>query len=190
MSFTLLLVPSTSSAKKLDELLTNSTDPFNFVRMQTKLRTAVPSDIPFILQMIRALAEYEKEPQEVTITTEELLRDGFGGTPLFSCMILELEGAPVGFALYYNRYSTWKGKTLFLEDLFVVPEARGHGLGKKAMVELARIACDSGCVRFEWQVLDWNQPAIDFYKSFGTSLHPQWVNCRLDKHGLANLARG
>jgi GNAT superfamily N-acetyltransferase len=154
------------------------------------MRPAVPSDVPFILQMIRALADYEREPQEVTITVDELLRDGFADKPLFQCLILELDKISVGFALYYNRYSTWKGKTLYLEDLFVVPEARGQGLGKLAMVELARIAHDSGCVRFEWQVLDWNQPAIDFYKSFGTSLQPQWVTCRLDKQGLAELARG
>ena len=152
------------------------------------MRPAVPSDVPFILQMIRALADYEREPQEVTITVDELLRDGFADKPLFQCLILELEKMPVGFALYYNRYSTWKGKTLYLEDLFVVPEARGQGLGKLAMVELARIAHDSDCVRFEWQVLDWNQPAIDFYKSFGTSLLPQWVTCRLDRRGLTELA--
>ena len=158
--------------------------------MKSTIRTAVPSDVPFILQMIRALADYEKEPLEVTITTEELLRDGFADRPLFQCLILELDLVSVGFALYYNRYSTWKGKTLYLEDLFIVPEARGQGLGKQAMVELARIAHASGCVRFEWQVLDWNQPAIDFYKSFGTSLQPQWVTCRLDRKGVAKLARG
>ncbi len=156
--------------------------------MQKEIRRAIAADVPFILQMIRALAEYEKEPQEVTITPEELLRDGFGEKPLYQCLILSLDTKPVGFALYYNRYSTWKGKTLYLEDLFVSPEARGSGLGKQAMVELARIARDTGCVRFEWQVLDWNQPAIDFYKSFGTSLQPQWVTCRLDRLGLQNLA--
>lgn len=157
--------------------------------MKSTLRPAVPSDVPFILQMIHALADYEKEPHEVTITAQELLRDGFADRPLFQCLILELDLAPVGFALYYNRYSTWKGKTLYLEDLFVLPEARGRGLGKQAMVELARIAHASGCVRFEWQVLDWNQPAIDFYKSFGTSLLPQWVTCRLDERGVAELAQ-
>lgn len=156
--------------------------------MQKEIRRAIAADVPFILQMIRALAEYEKEPQEVTITPEELLRDGFGEKPLYQCLILSLDAKPVGFALYYNRYSTWKGKTLYLEDLFVSPEARGSGLGKQAMVELARIARDTGCVRFEWQVLDWNQPAIDFYKSFGTSLQPQWVTCRLDRLGLQTLA--
>ena len=157
--------------------------------MQKEIRSASPADVPFILQMIQALADYEKEPQEVTITPEELLRDGFGEKPLYQCLILCLDTKPVGFALYYNRYSTWKGKTLYLEDLFVIPEARGSGLGKQAMVELARIARDTGCVRFEWQVLDWNQPAIDFYKSFGTSLQPQWVTCRLDRLGLQNLAQ-
>lgn len=154
------------------------------------IRKATPNDVPFILQMIRALAEYEKEPKEVTLTERELLRDGFGSTALYQCLILELQQKPVGFALYYNRYSTWKGKTLFLEDLFVIPEARGSGLGKQAMLELARIARDTGCVRFEWQVLDWNQPAIDFYKSLGTELLPQWVNCRLDRQGIEELANG
>lgn len=154
----------------------------------TSIRKATVNDIPFILQMIRALAEYEKEPQEVTISESQLQKDGFGDSPLYQCLILELQQKSVGFALYYNRYSTWKGKTLFLEDLFVMPEARGAGLGKLAMLELAKIARDTDCVRFEWQVLDWNQPAIDFYKSLGTELLPQWVNCRLDRKGIQALA--
>jgi GNAT superfamily N-acetyltransferase len=157
--------------------------------MNTAIRKATENDIPFILQMIRGLAEYEKEPREVTITEADLRRDGFGKNPLYMCLILELNEKAVGFALYYYRYSTWKGKTLYLEDLFVIPESRGAGLGKLAMVELAKIASDTGCVRFEWQVLDWNQPAIDFYKSFGTQLLPQWVNCRLERAGIENLAR-
>lgn len=150
----------------------------------TSIRPATENDIPFILQMIKALADYEREPQEVTITEDELRKDGFGKTALFQCLIFQLAQNAVGFALYYNRYSTWKGKTLFLEDLFVIPEARGAGLGKLAMLELAKIARDTGCVRFEWQVLDWNQPAIDFYKSLGAELLPQWVNCRLDRKGI------
>jgi GNAT superfamily N-acetyltransferase len=154
----------------------------------TSIRNATPNDIPFVLQMIRGLAEYEKEPREVTITEEQLLADGFSPSPLYGCWILELDTHPVGFALYYNRYSTWKGKTLYLEDLYVIPEARGAGLGKAAMIKLAQLARDTGCVRFEWQVLDWNQPAIDFYKSFDTQLLPQWVHCRLDRSGIENLA--
>ncbi len=157
---------------------------------KTNLRDATSDDVPFILKMIHALAVYEKEPQEVTITQEELLRDGFGPQPLYQSLILELEGQPVGFALYYHRYSTWKGKTLYLEDLFVIPEARGSGLGKQAMYELARRAYETGCVRFEWQVLDWNQPAIDFYNSLGARLLPEWVNCRLDKVGIQILSSG
>ncbi|MBY0384479.1 GNAT family N-acetyltransferase [bacterium] len=153
----------------------------------TSIRKATENDIPFILQMIRALADYEKEPKEVTISEAQLEKDGFGVSPLYQCLILELEQKPVGFAFYYNRYSTWKGKTLFLEDLFVIPEARGSGLGKLAMLELAKIARDTDCVRFEWQVLDWNQPAIDFYKSLGAELLPQWVNCRLDRKGIEAL---
>jgi GNAT superfamily N-acetyltransferase len=155
---------------------------------KTNLRNAAPDDVPFILKMIQALADYEKEPQEVTITPSELLRDGFGPQSFYQCLILEYNDQPVGFALYYYRYSTWKGKTLFLEDLFVSPEARGAGLGKLAMSELARRAQETGCVRFEWQVLDWNQPAIDFYKSLGAQLLPEWVNCRLDKDGIRRLA--
>ena len=158
------------------------------MQKNTHLRDANPEDVPFILKMIQALAEYEKEPQEVTITPAELLRDGFGPRAFFQCLILELENQPVGFALYYHRYSTWKGKTLFLEDLFVVPEARGAGLGKLAMYELARRAQTTDCVRFEWQVLDWNQPAIDFYKSLGAKLLPEWVNCRLDSAAIKSLA--
>lgn len=139
--------------------------------------------------MIRALAAFEKEPLAVTISLAQLQKDGFGPKPLFGSIVLELENQPVGFALYYNRYSTWKGKTLFLEDLYVAPEARGAGLGKLAMVYLAQIARDTQCARFEWQVLDWNVSAIDFYKSFGTALLPEWVNCRLDKTGIDFLAK-
>ena len=155
----------------------------------TSIRHAHPEDTPFIYQMIQALAEYEKEPHEVSLTVEELKRDGFGPEPLYYCLILELEDRPVGFALYYHRYSTWKGKTLYLEDLFVIPEARGSGLGKKAMLELARIAREKGCVRFEWQVLDWNTPAITFYQSLGAKLLPEWINCRVNKDGIELLSQ-
>lgn len=153
------------------------------------IRPAHTNDVSFILKMICALAEYEKEPQEVTMTEEILRRDGFGSTPLFYCSVLEADHRPVGFVLYYYRYSTWKGKTLYLEDLFVIPEARGLGLGKLAMKELAKHAKESGCVRFEWQVLDWNQPAIEFYQSLGAALLPQWITCRLDRNGLELVAR-
>lgn len=156
---------------------------------QIHIREAKKSDVPFILQMIKALAEYERAPQEVTITEAQLLADGFSVSPHFNCLILESDEKPVGFALFYYRYSTWKGKTLFLEDLFVQPEYRGLGLGKKAMIHIAGIAEQTGCVRFEWQVLDWNQPAIDFYKSLGAALMPEWVTCRLDRQGLERLAK-
>lgn len=156
--------------------------------MAINIRSATKEDAPFILQMIQALAEFEREPNSVTISLEQLTEDGFGTTPLYTSVILELNQKPVGFALFYNRYSTWQGKTLYLEDLFVIPEARGHGLGMATMKYLAQLAIDTKCVRFEWQVLDWNQAAIDFYTSFSTQLMPEWVNCRLSSDGIKALA--
>jgi GNAT superfamily N-acetyltransferase len=135
------------------------------------IRNTTSEDIPAILQFIRDLAEYEKEPQSAVATAEDLKRDGFSQNPKFRVVIAEWDGAPAGFAFYFFHYSTWRGQpTLFLEDLFVRPQYRGKGIGKALLVYLAKIAVAENCGRFEWQVLDWNTPSIEFYKSLGAEV--------------------
>lgn len=156
--------------------------------MKTNIRKATISDSAFILDMIRDLAIYEKAEDQVKVSLDQLKEDGFGDKALYDSIILELEGRAVGMALYYNRYSTWKGKSLYLEDLYVLPEFRGHGLGLKTMKYLANIAVETNCYRFEWQVLDWNGPSIEFYKKLGTDLDGEWINCRLEGSAIKDLA--
>ena len=154
-----------------------------------RLRPAKPADVPVILQLVRALAEYERAPETVVATEQDFLHHGFGPTPRFSVLLAEDEGTVAGFALWFFTFSTWLGKPgLFLEDLFVRPELRGRGIGKALMLELARIAVREGCGRFEWNVLDWNQPSIDFYRSLGARQLDEWVGCRLEGDALRALA--
>ncbi len=154
-----------------------------------RLRPAKPADVPLILQLVRALAEYERAPETVVATEQDFLHHGFGPTPRFSVLLAEEDGNVAGFALWFFTFSTWLGKPgLFLEDLFVRPELRGRGIGKALMLELARIAVREGCGRFEWNVLDWNQPSIDFYRSLGARQLDEWVGCRLEGDALRALA--
>jgi GNAT superfamily N-acetyltransferase len=154
-----------------------------------KIRNATIEDIPLILQFIRDLAEYEKEPQSAVATSEDLKRDGFSSSPKFRVLIAEWEGKPAGFAFFFYHYSTWRGQpTLFLEDLFVRPNFRGKGIGKALLVYLAKIAVQDNCGRFEWQVLDWNTPSIEFYKSFGAVVMNEWLTMRVTGEALAKLA--
>ena len=132
------------------------------------IQPATAADVPLILEFIRELAEYEREPQAAVATAADLLRDGFGPEPKFRVDIAEWSGEPAGFALYFWNYSTWQGKPgLYLEDLFVRPRFRGKGIGKALLVHLARVAVKNNCGRLVWQVLDWNTPAIEFYESLG-----------------------
>lgn len=147
-------------------------------------REANIEDCEFIFQLIKELAVFEKAGDKVTLTLEQLKKDGFGEESLYFSHILEWNGERAGFTLCYYRYSTWKGKSLYLEDLFVLPEYRGKGLAKMALSELKKHANDVGCGRFEWQVLDWNETAIEFYKSIGAELDPEWINCRLEGMAL------
>ena len=131
-----------------------------------KIRPATEGDVELILQFIRDLAEYEREPQAAVATAEDIIRDGFRGNPKFRVLIAEWSEAPAGFAFYFFNYSTWLGSPgLFLEDLFVKPELRGKGIGKALLAELAKIAVAENCYGMKWEVLDWNHPAIDFYES-------------------------
>ncbi len=153
------------------------------------IRPATPDDVPVILQLIQGLAEYEKAREQAVATAQDLLRDGFSGNPKFRVLMAEWAGQPAGFALFFYNYSTWLGRPgLYLEDLFVQPEHRGKGIGKALLVRLAQIAVEEGCGRFEWQVLDWNTPAVEFYKSLGARTLDEWSTMRLSGEALTKLA--
>jgi GNAT superfamily N-acetyltransferase len=153
------------------------------------LRPATPSDVPNILAFIRELAEYEREPDAVLATEADLLRDGFTESRRFHSLIAEWHGNPVGFALYFYSYSTWQGRAgIYLEDLFVRPEFRGKGIGKALLTKVAAIAVSEGCARFEWSVLDWNQPSIDFYHQMGAFMKSEWLGMRVTGDALHKLA--
>lgn len=157
------------------------------------IRAATSTDAPLILDLIRALAAYEREPDAVKTTTDDLLRDGFGAQPCFECLVAESgHGEAAGFALYFCNYSTWRGRQgIHLEDLFVLPQFRGQGIGKALLARVAARAAELGCVRLQWDVLAWNQTAIDFYQGLGAQILEEWRIMRVNDggiHGLASLA--
>lgn len=153
------------------------------------IRAATPDDIPAIHALIVALAVYEREPDAVKASHGDLHRALFGAQPVAECVLAEAGGQPVGLALFFTNFSTWTGRPgLYLEDLFVQPHARGAGLGKALLVHLAGLAVARGCGRFEWSVLDWNQPAIDFYSALGARPMAEWTVMRLEGDALARLA--
>jgi GNAT superfamily N-acetyltransferase len=157
--------------------------------MGTTIRTATAADVAQILNFIRALAVYEREPDAVTATEAGLLRDGFGPSPFYFCLIAEHDGHAAGFALYFFNYSTWMGRPgLYLEDLFVHPEFRGLGIGKDLLKKVAAIAVENNCPRLQWEVLDWNTPAIEFYKAMGAEFLDEWLNVRVSGDALLQLA--
>lgn len=156
---------------------------------QLILRAATPADTDTILRFIRELAIYEKAEQEVLSTPEHLQRTLFAPQPAVFGLIAELDGAPVGFAVYFFNYSTWQGQHgLYLEDLYVTPQARGVGAGKALLQRLAKIAVEKDCGRFEWSVLDWNTPAIDFYDTLGAKPQSEWIRYRLTGDALQHMA--
>jgi GNAT superfamily N-acetyltransferase len=157
--------------------------------MATTIRPATAEDAAQILSFIRALAAYERAPDAATATEADLLRDGFGPNPFYSCLIADLDGQPAGFALFFFNYSTWLGRPgLYLEDLFVHPEFRGLGIGKALLKRVAAIAVEKNCQRLQWEVLDWNTPAIDFYRAMGAEFLDEWRNVRLSGEALKRLA--
>lgn len=157
--------------------------------MTPVIRFATPADVPVILDLVRELAIYERALDKV-VATEALLHEAmFAATPAAEALIAESDGKPVGLALFFHNFSTWTGwRGLYLEDLYVSPEARGQGLGKALLQRLAGIAVERGCARFEWQVLTWNTPAIDFYQAMGAELMEEWRTCRVSGDALARLA--
>ena len=157
--------------------------------MATTIRPAIREDIPQILRFIRALAAYEREPEAVTATEAELERDGFGPNPFYFCLMAEYDGKAAGFALYFFNYSTWLGRPgLYLEDLFIEPELRGLGIGKALLEQVAAIAVEKGCPRLQWAVLDWNTPAIEFYRAMGAEFLDEWRTVRVTGEALEVLA--
>jgi GNAT superfamily N-acetyltransferase len=153
-----------------------------------KIRPAERSDVPLILQFIRELAEYEKLAHEAVATPEALLRDGFSERPYFRVLIAEWDGQSAGFALYFYNYSTFQGRPgIYLEDVFVRPAFRGKGIGKALLLHLARVAVEEGCGRFQWQVLDWNTSAIQFYESLGARVMKEWLTMRVSGEALEKL---
>ena len=153
------------------------------------IRNATADDVPLILQLIRELAVSEKLADQAVATGEDLMRDGFSEQPYFFVLIAEWDGHPAGFALYFYNYSTFQGRPgLYLEDLFVRPPYRGKGIGKALLLHLAKTAVDEGCGCFQWQVLDWNAPAIEFYESLGAKTLREWLTMRVEGDALAKLA--
>ena len=152
--------------------------------MKINIRRAVRNDCKRLMELVRELAEYERAPQEVTVTMEHFEESGFGTNPIWWAFVAEIEPDDdpskkviEGFALYYIRYSTWKGQALYLEDILVSERMRGHGIGKLLFDALIQEAKEKKLNRIIWQVLEWNEPAIKFYKKFDTKFDPEWINC-------------
>ena len=140
------------------------------------IRRAAKEDCGRLLELVQELAEYERAPNEVTVTLEHFQESGFGKSPVWWAFVAEVDGQIVGFALYYIRYSTWKGQRMYLEDLIVTNEYRGKGIGKLLMDRLIEEAKEKGWKAIIWQVLEWNEPAINFYKKYNANFDPEWVN--------------
>jgi GNAT superfamily N-acetyltransferase len=157
--------------------------------MTTQIRPATPSDVPQILQFIRELADYEKLSHQVTATEDLLHQNLFGPRPTAEALVAEFDQTPAGFALFFHNFSTFVGRPgIYLEDLFVRPAARGKGVGRALLTRLAELAVERGCGRLEWAVLDWNTPAIGFYKKLGAVPMHEWTVFRVDGDQLKNLA--
>ena len=153
------------------------------------LRPAGPADAALIVAYIRELAEYERDPAAAVVTEADIHRHAFSDQPLVKVTLAEWDGQSAGFALWFLNFSTWEGKPgIYLEDLFVRPAFRGHGIGKALLQHLAALAMQEGWTRFVWQVLDWNTPAIDFYKAQGARLMSDWITCRVEGEALRKLA--
>lgn len=147
--------------------------------MSFTIRRAVKEDCPRLLELVRELAEYEKAPQEVTVTQAHFTESGFGLNPVWKAFVAEANGIVEGFALYYIRFSTWKGQRMYLEDLLVTERLRGQGAGKLLMDRLIVEARELGFNGIVWQVLEWNEPAINFYKKYNAAFDAEWVNCAI-----------
>lgn len=154
--------------------------------MDLQIRIALEKDMPEVLKLIKELATFEREPNAVEITVEDLIQDGFGDRPEFICFVVEVNNIIEGMALVYKRYSTWKGIVLHLEDLIVTKGNRGLGIGEKLFNHVVTYANEIGVKRMSWVVLDWNQPAFDFYNKRGAKMMDDWRVVHLDEQGIKN----
>lgn len=152
--------------------------------MNISIRKGLKSDVSQALCLIKELAAYEKAPDEVIVTIKDMEQDGFGENPIFEFFVAEAEGKIVGISLYYIKYSTWKGKCVFLEDIIVTEQFRNYGIGKKLFDEVVMVTKKMDVNRVEWQVLEWNEPAIKFYKKLNSHFDSEWINCKLTKEQI------
>uniref|UniRef100_A0A6J0U628 Thialysine N-epsilon-acetyltransferase-like isoform X1 n=1 Tax=Pogona vitticeps TaxID=103695 RepID=A0A6J0U628_9SAUR len=170
-------------------------------RPAVSIRPCRPEDCAQVMRLIRELAEFEKVPEQVKISDQELCQDGFCEDPFYKCLVAEIppedqsEGGPtvVGYGLYFFTYSTWKGRNIYMEDLYVRPEFRGQGIGKKLMSRIAQMGVEKGCTQMKFSVLDWNRPAVDFYRSKGAvdlTAAEDWHVFRFEADALRRLALG
>ncbi len=155
--------------------------------MNITIRKAEARDVPAMLALIKELVVYEKAPNEVITTEESMLRDGFGKEKIFDSLIAEADGVIAGIAIFYVAYSTWKGKIIYLDDLIVTESHRRYGIGKKLFDEVGRISKAIGANQLRWHVLDWNEPAINFYKKYEASLDADWITCKLTNEQMKTL---
>jgi GNAT superfamily N-acetyltransferase len=155
--------------------------------MAINIRKGVVEDLPQILKLVKELATFEKAPNEVDVTIDEMREWGFGKDKLFYFFVLEQNNSIVAMALYYYKYSTWKGKCLFLEDIIVTEKERKNGYGKLLFNEVVKVARQEKVRRMEWQVLDWNEPAIEFYKKYNSNFDGEWINCKLTFDQLQSM---
>jgi GNAT superfamily N-acetyltransferase len=149
--------------------------------MNIDIRSAVKADCPRLLELVNELAVYEKAPEEVTVTLEHFTDSGFGEKPVWWAFVAEVDGRVEGFALYYIRYSTWKGQRMYLEDILVTEKMRGKGLGTLLFDRLIQEVEEKKFSGMVWQVLDWNEPAINFYKKYNARFDAGWINCSIDR---------
>ena len=152
-------------------------------------RLATKQDMPRVLELIQELAIFEKEPDAVEVTLSDLEQDGFGINPKFTCFVVEIEGNVEGIALVYTRYSTWKGEVLHLEDLIVSEKCRGKGLGSRLLDTVVKYGKEKGVRRISWEVLDWNEPAIEFYEKKGANVMRDWDVVHLDQQAIENYLK-
>jgi GNAT superfamily N-acetyltransferase len=157
--------------------------------MEIKIRKAVKEDCTRIIELVKELAVYEKAPNEVTVSYEHFEKSGFGSRPVWWAYVAEVDGIIQGFALYYIRFSTWKGQRMYLEDLIVTEEMRGKGLGKLLLEKLITEAKKKKLNGIQWQVLEWNEPAINFYKKYEARFDPEWINCAIDLRNNSDSAQ-
>jgi GNAT superfamily N-acetyltransferase len=158
--------------------------------MAINIRKGEKKDLPGVLRLVKELAEYERAPQEVTNTVERMEREGFGPNPVYGFFVAENENRIVGLSLYYYRYSTWKGKRLYLEDIIVTEEERGKGIGKLLFDKTLKKTVEDDCSGMTWQVLEWNEPAFNFYKKYRAKRDGEWVNCSLEENEIKEIISG